>query len=162
MQHREWKAAAAVAVARMCSLHDCCDYGIHSERNTPSLRHRPDRSRQITDSSFGSVKQTTVSQPREVTGLSSRPDRHDRRDKPLLSHSDSHMNSRSDINSNSKHVIFFFSCSVSCAFNFLISSCTKVSVCPWSQIQQQRWRNFGVCLLAAFLDLRLTLPNLTS
>jgi len=118
----------------MCSLHDCCDHGIHSERNTPSLRHRPDRPRQMSDSSFGSVTQTAVSQPREVTRLSSRPDRHDRRrDNPLHSHSDSHMNSRSDINSNSKHahvVIsgklqgFFFS-------KWTVENATKLGVNGW-------------------------------
>lgn len=127
---RSWEQLQRAFVqqaARMCSMHGCCDHGIHSERNTPNFRHGPDRGRQSRDSMFGTERaQTTVSQPREVTRLSSRPDRSDRRentrsdnsmhargsdrrDNSLHSRSDNSMNARvSDVNSNSKHVILPF------------------------------------------------------
>ena len=104
----------------MCSFHGCCDSGIHTERNTPNLRHGPDRSRHNRDLIFEGSRQSTVSEPREVTRISSRPDRrsdhhesrldrnehrhhderhdhhHDRRDNTLTTRSNSAMNSRSD------------------------------------------------------------------
>lgn len=116
----------------MCAWHGCCDHGIHSERNTPTLRYGPDRSRQ---SVFGSVLQTPVSQPREVTRLTRTArgsDRHDRRDNSLHSRSENHMNSRPDAIGNAKHVtissrpVVFSPCS-----RVLIFCIPRVSVGCW-------------------------------